>query len=139
MNNELNDHVKNKNYIGYIITGSAIIIAALWGLYLLVRSEGRTDDKSADERIAALHIYYQNREDKKDSLHQIQIYQISNRYQLVLDRERETNLKTIEELKKGVNKIDSNSQINGRLAKINETKSKRNVKILNEAHKQISQ
>ena len=137
MNNDLNEYVKKKNYIGYIITGSAIIIGALWTLVLVARSEIRTDKKEVDARIAALHIYYQAREDKRDSIHRVEISAIVKRDQMIMDREREANVKTIEELRSGVLVIETDSKVNNKLAKVNDLKSKRNVKVLNEAHNQI--
>lgn len=109
------ERVKKRDYLGAFIISLLSGIAAVWGMFIIIRNENRKDREVFEKKIEMLHFFYQKKQDSISIAEQ-------RKYQLVIDREREENLNTIKLLSEEVYKINSTSQNNKKLAQSNAIK-----------------
>lgn len=120
-NNNVYERIKKRDYLGAFILTLMLGIGSVWGSLVYTNNQ-------KEKELAALHVFYQTKQDKRD-------IETQTRYQLVLDREREGHLAQIKLLSDKVYGITDKSEINGNLATSNEVKTKRNSKLVNKVVK----
>ena len=119
---EIKEGLDEGNAKGYV---KAIVWILITGIVFIAAQFVYLNNQKAQE-LAQLHLYYLDREDQR-----------RKEYQSVIDREREGHIQQINALNAKVDKIQSNSDVNGRLAEENAANVERNRKYISDSYKKI--